>query len=55
MKILGFCLVFLGVLALLALQLLHFTMVNALLMPPFFIIIIGVGLYVWGQKRESAY
>jgi len=55
MKYAGLFLIIMGVLALLVLQLVHFTMINALLLPPFIIIIIGVLLYVWGLKRESLY
>ena len=55
MKYAGFCLIILGVLALVALFLVHFTIVNTLTAAPLFFIIIGVVLYVWGQKRESQY
>jgi hypothetical protein len=55
MKHVGFCLVVLGVLTLVVLHLLHFTMVNALLFMPLAAIVLGCLLYIYGQKRESKY
>jgi len=55
LKRLGLGLIFLGVALLAALYCLHLTVVNAILLSCFCIILIGVVVYVWGQKRESRY
>jgi len=55
MKQTGILLVAVGVLALFALVFFHMAVVNTLLHAAFFIIIIGVVLYVWGMKRQSKY
>ena len=51
----GLALILLGVLLFATLQLLHFTFVNFVTFIPFVIVIMGVSLHVWGQKRESRY
>jgi hypothetical protein len=55
MKLIGVFLIILGILALAVLYLLHFTMVNSLLLCPLLIIVTGVMVYVWGIKREGLY
>ena len=55
MKYTGLFLVVIGVLALIVLHFIHVTFINALLVPPLLIIIIGVMLHVWLLKRESRY
>ena len=54
-KSIGLALILIGI-ALLAVQyLLHFTFVNALLILPLCLIIVGLGIHVWMMKRESPY
>ena len=55
MKSVGISLILIGIVALIALFVTHFTMVNAVTVTPFFILLAGVCLYVWGVKRESKY
>ena len=55
LKHIGLCLILLGVAALAAEFLLRLTMLNAMLVVPLTIIIVGLALYVWGEKSESAY
>jgi len=52
---LGLALVLIGVVVLASLYFLRFTFVNALLIAPLCIIIAGLTVYVWGQKRTSRY
>lgn len=54
-KRLGLGLVFLGVALLATLYFLHFTVVNVLLLSCLAVIVVGVVVYVWGQKLESRY
>ena len=55
LKNLALALILLGVLFLAAQHFLHFTFVNALLLVPLFLIVAGIVIFVWGQKRESKY
>jgi len=55
MKHVGFCLIVLGSVVLILLQLLHFTSINILLTAPLIFILMGIVLHVWGIKRESHY
>ena len=55
LKRLGLGLVFLGVALLAALYFFHFTFVNVLLLSCLGVVLAGVVVYVWGQKRESPY
>lgn len=55
LKRVGIGLISLGVVLLAVQHFLHFTLVNALLISPLLLIIIGVVAYVWGMKRESPY
>lgn len=54
-KRLGLVLIVVGVLLLAGLKLAHLSFVNVLLLVPLLVIIIGVALHVWAQKKESAY
>ncbi len=51
----GFALIAIGVLLLVGLHLAHFTIVNALLLLPLGLILVGVVLYVRVMKRDSRY
>ena len=55
LKRVGIGLILLGVMLLAVQHFLHFTMLNILLLAPLFLIIAGLAVYVWGQKRESRY
>ena len=55
LKRFGLALVLLGVALLAVIYFLRYTFVNALLVTPLCIIIGGIALYVWGQKRTSQY
>ena len=55
MKYLGYSLVLLGCLGLILLYLMHLAFVNSLLIASLLIIITGVVVQVWKEKRESNY
>jgi hypothetical protein len=55
MKSAGISLIIIGIVALIALYITHFTMVNAVTVTPFCVLLTGVCLYVWGVKREIKY
>ena len=55
LKHFGIGLIFLGVSLLAMLYFLHYTLVNALLVVPLCMVICGLAIFVWGQKRESSY
>lgn len=54
-KYIGWSLIVLGILLLVTLQLLHLNFINAPLFIALGIIILGLILHVWSQKRESRY
>lgn len=55
MRYLGLCLILCGVVMLNVLYLTHFTVVNILLLIPMLLILAGVVLHVYWQKKQSVY
>ena len=54
-KYIGTSIILLGVILLITLHLLHFTIVNTLLFIPLGCIILGIIIHVWMMKRENLY